>query len=119
MIVVLVTEHNKKIRITSNHPVKTKRGILPADKLNADYMIKNADGEYEGIFMLYEEDYQNKVYNLKLEKPSLLSGNGLSVGDFDYQQRDYTDAVTPVFSEEELLLAKTLKEEYNREKIKK
>lgn len=114
IIVVIITERNKQIRLTSNHPVETERGVLPVNMLNASDRVRVDDGEYEQIYQLYTEEYNDRIYNLKLEEESLMFGNGISVGDFDYQQQNYASVATPVFSEEEKILAEILDEEFKR-----
>ncbi|MEG2124129.1 MAG: Hint domain-containing protein [Clostridium sp.] len=113
-ITILVTAEGHRIRLTSNHPVETERGILPADMLNAADKIKTENGTYAKIDELFEEDYRDKVYNLMLEKESLLSANNLSMGDFSYQQKNYLPVADRIFLEEEHLLGSKLEEEYER-----
>lgn len=68
-VVVLVTQSGKRIRLTSDHPVQTRqRGVQPVKALLVTDKVKTADGNFEEIDSLYTEMYNDRVYNLCLEK---------------------------------------------------
>lgn len=68
-VVVLVTQSGKRIRLTSDHPVQTRqRGVQPVKALLVTDKVKTADGNFEEIDNLYTEMYNDRVYNLCLEK---------------------------------------------------
>lgn len=114
-VVVLVTQSGKRIRLTSAHPVLTEqRGILPVNALLATDKVKTDDGYFEEIDSLYTEMYNDRVYNLCLEKESFLFGNGIAVGDFDSQQNIPRSVPTPPVSEEAQHELDILKEEFRK-----
>ena len=66
---MLVTQSGKRIRLTSDHPVQTRqRGVQPVKALLVTDKVKTADGNFEEIDSLYTEMYNDRVYNLCLEK---------------------------------------------------
>ena len=114
-VVVLATQSGKRIRLTSDHPVQTEqRGILPVNALLATDKVYTADGGFEEIDSLYTEMYNDRVYNLCLEKESFLFGNGIAVGDFYYQQNIPRSVPTPPVSEEAQHELDILKEEFRK-----
>ena len=73
-VVVLVTQSGKRIRLTSDHPVQTRqRGVQPVKALLVTDKVKTADGNFEEIDSLYTEMYNDRVYNLCLEKKKVSS----------------------------------------------
>ena len=114
-VVVLVTQSGKRIRLTSDHPVQTRqRGVQPVKALLVTDKVKTADGNFEEIDSLYTEMYNDRVYNLCLEKESFLFGNGIAVGDFDSQQNIPRSVPTPPVSEEAQHELDILKEEFRK-----
>ena len=114
-VVVLVTQSGKRIRLTSDHPVQTRqRGVQPVKALLVTDKVKTADGNFEEIDSLYTEMYNDRFYNLCLEKESFLFGNVIAVGDFDSQQNIPRSVPTPPVSEEVQHELDILKEEFRK-----
>ncbi|MBN2239871.1 MAG: hypothetical protein JW712_08850 [Dehalococcoidales bacterium] len=103
-ITLLETSKQKKVLLTSGHPVSTKRGLIPVSALNAGDEIKTVDG-FEVIKDLRTVDYNEKAYSLKFDDPHLIPCNGIICGDFAMQQETLAPsavntAPVPVRSEE-------------------
>ncbi len=85
-LVYIETSRASSIRVTEDHPMLTADGMVKAGELTAASILITPDGE-SSIESLYYEPYNDKVYNLMLEKQSLLVVNGLYAGDMAYQNQ--------------------------------
>lgn len=83
-IIYLSDYNGKSVKITNNHPVKTLRGYIPANKLNAADILVTLDGNFQ-VKDLFKMDYNNEVYNLELDYSSGIYCNGILTGDFELQ----------------------------------
>lgn len=81
-----------RINVSLDHPVLTTEGLLPADKLTAGTILITEDGE-ESIESLYLVDYNDTVYNLKLDSGGILIANNFYAGDFDAQNTVNTPVI--------------------------
>ena len=82
----------KTVLVTSKHPFPTRRGILPAFRLNMDDVLIEADGVEQAIdsIEVITSDAPKIVWNLMLggkanAKDHMLIGNGMVTGDLFIQ----------------------------------
>ncbi|MFS0926147.1 Hint domain-containing protein [Enterococcus durans] len=78
------TKSGRKLLVTNNHPIETAQGIKCAQELRPDEILKMNNG-LEEIKFVYEIPYNDTVYNLELDKHSMIIANDFIVGDFDMQ----------------------------------
>jgi hypothetical protein len=83
-ITVIETEDDRKIKLTSGHPILTEAGFKrPHDVL--DNKIKMTDGTSVPVKHVYQTDYNGTVYNLALEGSPSFECSGFIVGSLDTQ----------------------------------
>lgn len=83
-MILIETTGNKKVLVTSGHPVCTMRGNIAAREINASDMIKTLNG-FEEIYALQIVDYNDTVYNLCFEKENIIICDEIAVGDYAMQ----------------------------------
>jgi hypothetical protein len=69
------------LQLTSTHPIKTKRGVIPACDLNAADLVMQKNGTYVEISYIELVPYNNKVYNIKTDKGTFISVNDIMVAN--------------------------------------
>lgn len=87
-MIYIEAENGKKILVTDNHPMQTKRGVVMAAEINiADELIFE-DGKAVPIRFLYGEVYGDKVYNLETEDGyCAVIANGFVTGQWEPEDR--------------------------------
>lgn len=96
-LICLETRDGCQLFLTGSHPVKTERGFLRADELNAADVIHTEHGQSQ-IKHLYNVNGSYEVFNLMLEHASSIFCSGIIAGDFDMQNgftRQNTEASSP------------------------
>ncbi|MDO4546004.1 MAG: Hint domain-containing homing endonuclease [Bacillota bacterium] len=83
-LILIGTSRGKTIRITREHPLESTSGYVKACDLTAATILKMDDGT-DSIEGLYETEYHDTVFNLKLDEPDYIIANGYIAGDFDSQ----------------------------------
>lgn len=87
---VFETKTGQKIRVTTTHPMKTERGVLPADQIKKTDKLLTENGAWVQIKKISRVKYQDQVYNVELEgieeADHLVIANGLVSGDLYLQQ---------------------------------
>lgn len=84
-IVTIIVSNGRKIRVTKDHPILSDNNDMKrADELKVGTIIVSEDGETP-VLAVWEEVYNDTVYNLNLEKGSILLANGIYAGDFQMQ----------------------------------
>lgn len=79
---VFLKADGKDIRMTKDHPVKTKDGWKQAQNLTLLDQICMEEGRYCKLDELYIDPYYDHVYSLELEDGEGFFANGFYVGDF-------------------------------------
>ena len=108
-LVFIKTAAGKELRATKGHPIKTARGFIRADSLNAADRIITDDGE-AGIKELFMAPYNDTVYSLELETPKAIICNGIIAGDYHMQNTLQPKNQVPPYSEETLALQREMKQ---------
>lgn len=90
-VTVLETRLGKRIRLTSDHPVFLEDGTMrPASSIVKDTLVlatmQRAMHRPDVITNVYEEKYNDTVFNLSFDKPTKIIVEGFILGDFDFQQ---------------------------------
>jgi hypothetical protein len=88
-LTILETKGGKRIRLTDDHPVfladgtiVTARAVRKGDPLVAMNGMEKVSDEIANV---YEEDYNDMVYNLSFSEPTKIIAEGFILGDTDYQ----------------------------------
>ena len=91
-LVCIETEKGRSIRVTKDHPMLTRRGVLRAGRLKSSDEICMAGGRFERIGNVYEADYaeEQEVYNIEVDG-GLIYANGFLAGEFG-TQNDLSEA---------------------------
>lgn len=80
--------NGKKILVTDNHPMRTKRGTVMAAEINITDELIFEDGKAVPIRFLYGEVYRDKVYNLETEDGCCaVIANGFVTGQWEPEDR--------------------------------
>lgn len=73
-----------RIQVSADHPMLTTEGLIKAENLTAGTILITEDG-MESIESLYLVNYNDAVYNLKLNRRGMLIANNFYAGDFAAQ----------------------------------
>lgn len=72
---------DKGIRVTSDHPIKTKEGWKQAINLNNGDLVLLEGGGYSAIEEIYMDPYNDQVFTFELNGSEGFFANGYGVGD--------------------------------------
>lgn len=100
ILVSIETINGCKTKVTKDHPILTKRGVIRAENLRSDDMIKVENGSYAAISKVYEIEYEEKqpVYNIEVQG-GLVYADGFLSGEFGTQNDLTSIKSNPVFDE--------------------
>ena len=79
-LVVLYLDNNEIIKITTNHPIYTKRGWIKAGELTINdilYKLSDIKKYSTKIININKEHYSGFVYNLEVEEDNSYCGKGI------------------------------------------
>lgn len=85
-LVHIKTANVNRIRVSRDHPILTTEGMIKAEDLTAGSILITEDGK-ESIESLYLVNYNDTVYNLRLDGEGILIANNFYAGDFSEQNR--------------------------------
>ena len=86
-IVEIVASNGRELKVTKDHPILSSNNAMKrADEFKEGTIIASEDGEII-VQSVSEIGYNDKVYNLILEKDSILLANGIYVGNFQTQNK--------------------------------
>lgn len=83
-LVHIKTANVNRIQVSLEHPMLTVDGMVKAKDLTAGSILITEDGK-ESIESLYLVNYNDAVYNLRLDGGGILIANNFYAGDFDTQ----------------------------------
>lgn len=92
-LVVIKTENGNELHLTHRHPVKTERGVVPAEELTAADLIHMENSTTEALDWLLTENVPQNVYDLQLETPQCIFANGIVTGDRDEEESTKSEEI--------------------------
>lgn len=105
-MICIEAENDKKILVTENHPMQTKRGTVMAADINITDELIFEDGKTASIRFLYGEEYGDKVYNLETQDGCCaVIANGFVTGQWENgEQLQPTQREQPLSQEVKALI---------------
>ncbi len=82
-LLCLFTEGYPQVKMTANHPVLTRRGYIPAEKLTADDDVVRSSRSDDAVWVKVQgveyEPFKGSVYNMEVEDDHSYVAEGIAV----------------------------------------